>query len=113
MEKITINLLKYCPYCVNLTNLLDKLKIKYTKNIINENDKSKYKNEIISTFPQVYYHYKNKKYLIGGSDDTTKIINYIIEKKDPKNLPLNYIPNSNDYKIKLRFYTFIINMLNI
>lgn len=108
MEKITVNLLKYCPFCINLTNLLDKLKIKYTKNIINEKDKSKYKNEKISTFPQVYYKYNNNEYLIGGFDDTSNVLNYIVEKKDPKNLPVNL-----DYKIKLRFYTFIINMLNI
>lgn len=107
MEKLSVIVLSYCPYCINMLKLLDKLKIKYEK-IVVDNNKDEYKNDIISTFPQVYYHFNDSKYLIGGFDKTSSIIEYITDEKDVKKLPLDF-----DYKVKLRIYTFFVKQLNI
>lgn len=108
MEKLTINLINKCYYCEMLKKVLDKLKIKYLKVLVPEKDKSKYKNKNISTFPQVYYHHKKTKVLLGGYTEFLKIINHVIGNLNIKDLPLK-----TSKKNKIRIYTFLVKQLSI
>lgn len=91
-----------------LKKLLNEFNIKYTTKIVKENYKYKYINKHINTFPQVYYNYKTTKILIGGYTDFFNILNYILEKKDVKKIPLKAT-----IKNKIRIYTFILKQLRI
>jgi len=108
MENLTINLINKCYYCEMLKKLLNKLKIKYLEVIVPEKNKHKYKNKNISTFPQVYYHHKKTKVLLGGYSEFLKIINHVISNLEIKDLPLK-----SSKKNKIRIYTFLVKQLSI
>lgn len=86
MYSLKIILLENCFYSDELKKILSKKplnKIPVIYIIIKEEDKIKYKNDDISTFPQVYMIKKksNGKLLIGGCDDTKKLIEIIQHNK--------------------------------
>tara|TARA_B110000879_G_C11178171_1_gene517100 strand:- start:4794 stop:5120 length:327 start_codon:yes stop_codon:yes gene_type:complete len=108
MENLTINLINKCYYCDLLKELLKKYKIDYNMVIVPENNKNKYKDKNISTFPQVYYHYKKKSVLIGGYTEFLQIINNIIDNLKPKDLSLK-----TSKKNKVRIYLFLVKQLGI
>jgi len=108
MEKLTINLINKCYYCEMLKKLLQKLDIDYQKLIVSEKNKDNFKDKNISTFPQVYYHHKKTKVLLGGYTEFLKIINHIISNLKIKDLPLK-----TSKKNKIRIYTFLVKQLRI
>tara|TARA_B100000795_G_C22529799_1_gene334642 strand:+ start:299 stop:625 length:327 start_codon:yes stop_codon:yes gene_type:complete len=108
MENLTINLINKCYYCNILKELLKKFKIDYNMVIVSEKNKNKYKDKNISTFPQVYYHYKKEKILLGGYTEFLKIINHIIGNLKPKDLSLK-----TSKKNKIRIYIFLVKQLGI
>lgn len=61
-------ILKDCPYSIAAYELLNSYNIEKKIIFINYNDKEKYKNKDISTFPQIYLKKKksNSSLLIGG-----------------------------------------------
>ena len=115
MENLTINIINKCYYCEMLKKLLNKFKIKYQKVIVSEKDKNKYKNKNISTFPQVYYHHKKTKVLLGGFTEFLKIINHVINysQVDEENIKPEDLPLKTSKKNKIRIYTFLIKQLGI
>ena len=108
MENLTINLIKDCYYCEMLKKLLNKLKIEYQKVIVSKKNKNMYKDKNISTFPQVYYHHKKNKVLLGGYTEFLKIINHVLNNLEIKDLPLK-----TSKKNKIRVYTFLVKQLSI
>lgn len=79
MKNILLISLKYCPYSEAAKKLLDTYKIKYKYILVEQNDKEKYKNNEINTFPQIYYLINNETRLIGGYTDLKYIIDTINE----------------------------------
>ena len=47
--------LKTCPYCLNTKRILEEFQIRNKNIVIKDDEKNDYKNEEISTFPQIYY----------------------------------------------------------
>ena len=109
MENLEIYVIKKCNYCLLLKKLLNEFKIKHLVNNVKENEKDKYKNKNIKTFPQVYYVYNKKKILIGGYSDFTKILSDVLDKVDIDKIRIN---NKNK-KNRLRIYKYLIGSLNI
>lgn len=64
-----------CPYSMAAKELLEKNNIKTKFTNINNNEKDKYKNDLIKTFPQIYLRndIKNKKILLGGYDNFSEL----------------------------------------
>ena len=84
--------LEGCPHSKNALNTIKDINKEYKVETVNQRTKEKYKNDSISTFPQIYYvknNFNNKK-LIGGNQEFQKIIT-LNEKiiKDPNNLNQN------------------------
>ena len=76
--------LKNCPFSIKAENLLQKYKPQITK--IDFNEKEKWKNKQISTFPQIYLKKNNSQgsLLLGGYDDIKGIIDIIANSKGKK-----------------------------
>lgn len=76
-----IIMLKNCPYTSMTNNFFKTNNIKYISKIINDKEKHKYKNNNISTFPQIYLKrkYKNGSLLIGGYSDFKNLFQLIKE----------------------------------
>ena len=88
-----------CPYSNAAKEFLDEKGINYKLISVNSQDKEKYKNKNISTFPQIYLYKKNKpEILLGGYDDIVELyqktykvdmeeaISYLDEKHKRNNL---------------------------
>lgn len=75
MYSIELISLYYCPYSMAAEELLEKYKPTIIH--VNQNDKDKYKNNNVRTFPQVYFKVDNRKLLIGGYSDISTIIKKI------------------------------------
>lgn len=83
MYSLKVLVLDGCPYCDNLIKLLDSNNIKTKYIVIPWNEKDKYKNSSIDTFPQVYMvkDIDDTGVLIGGYSDVKNIID-LIEGRD-------------------------------
>ena len=79
---IQLNSLIGCPYCIEVENLLKKNNINFKIIHISPTEKHLYKNEEISTFPQLYLKKENSKgqILLGGNSDFKEILN--VKNKD-------------------------------
>ena len=80
MYYLQMYLLRNCPYCIELQNLLKNVNKKNYKIIFVDDDKKeKYKTKFITTFPQIYLKKNNSNgsLLIGGYDDFNFIYNTI------------------------------------
>lgn len=62
-----------CPYSNAAKEFLNKKDIKYKLIEVNQQNKEKYKNKNISTFPQIYLYKNNNEILLGGYDDIIDI----------------------------------------
>jgi len=72
--------LNNCPYSIAAEELLKNIKnVKIIR--VGQNNKNKYKNKEISTFPQIYLIKNNKNLLLGGYSDI-KEINDILSLSD-------------------------------
>ena len=80
---------------------------------INDSEKTKYKTDEISTFPQVYLVKKNTigELLVGGCDDTKKIIEVISSNKkiNKINMLISQLYPSWSEKAKLRLIELFLN----
>ncbi len=76
-NKLKVILLEKCPYSIAVNELLTNYHIQFEKIIVNQNNKEKYKNDIISTFPQIYILNKKEEILLGGYSDIEEIIDII------------------------------------
>lgn len=77
--KLESIILQNCPYSQALVELLKAHHIKHKMITVDSNTKSKYKTDIIDTFPQLYIIIKGNKKLIGGYNDVKNIIDIINE----------------------------------
>lgn len=82
MYYIDLYYLNNCPYSERAKQLLDFKNVNYNIIKIDQSDKEKYKNNKISTFPQIYLKKENSKgsVLLGGFDNINLISNSINEK---------------------------------
>lgn len=75
MNEIKVISLNQCPYSMAAEDLIKSINItensKIDVNIVNvsQEEKTKYQNDEINTFPQIYYN----KILLGGYDDFNEI----------------------------------------
>ena len=106
-------LLNDCPYSIALKDLLNSssykhLKVEYIN--VDHTTKYKYKNNIIDTFPQLYFKKTNSKenILLGGYDSFINLINATNNSLDDikKKISNEYPTLSN--KIILRLIKFLI-----
>ena len=69
-------ILENCPYSINAEKLLKQYKIQHDIVRVNHSNKSKYKNDTINTFPQIYLKKLNypDNLLIGGYSDLKSLI---------------------------------------
>jgi len=113
--------LEGCPYSKNaLKNIKDTNK-EYKIKQVNQETKEEYKNNSISTFPQIYYvkHNIEKKKLIGGDAELQRIIalnNDLL--RDPDNINKNiknFIKNNSfiSKRLLLRVLHYLNNTNNI
>ena len=74
---LQVNSLIGCPYSIDLENIIKTKKIHAEINKISSDEKHLYKNELISTFPQVYLKKFNSQgsILLGGNSDIKEILN--------------------------------------
>ncbi len=111
-NKLKVIILENCPYSIASNELLTNYNIQFEKIVVNQNNKEKYKTNIISTFPQIYIFNKDKEILLGGYSDIEEIINIINSSKNldkiKEKLNKKY-PNFSNNKIILR----IIQVFNI
>lgn len=108
---LSINSLIGCPYSIEIENLLEKNNIPHEINKITSEQKNLFKNENISTFPQIYFkkYNSNGSILLGGNSDFKEILNLKSKKLDNTLQFLsNKYPNLNK-KTKLR----IIQLINL
>ena len=89
MYSLKVYVLNNCYYCNQTKLLLKNNNIKAKIITVKEDQKYKYKNKDISTFPMIYLLNKKKKILIGGYDKLTLIINQINNKSLIKQI--NYV----------------------
>lgn len=84
MYYIDLYYLKNCPYCERTKQLLDLKNVNYNIIKVDQSNKEKYKNNIISTFPQIYLKKKYSKgsVLLGGYDNINSISNSITQELD-------------------------------
>ncbi len=75
-NELKVIVLENCPYSIAAVELLTNHNIKFTKILVNQETKYKYKTEKISTFPQIYL-INNNETLLGGYSDLEDIINII------------------------------------
>jgi glutaredoxin-related protein len=71
-------ILEDCPYSIKLVELLNNNEISFTKIMVKQIDKEKYKTTEIKTFPQLYLGDD----LIGGYDVSNTIFNIINNNDD-------------------------------
>lgn len=107
---LLINSLIGCPYSIELENIIKKHKIQTEINKIFPEEKHLYKNNNISTFPQVFFKKYNSKgsILLGGNSDFKQILN--INNKSIEE-QLNYLNNKYpniSKKVKLRIIQLFI-----
>ncbi len=76
-NELKVIVLENCPYSIAAVELLTNHNIKFTKILVNQETKHKYKTEQISTFPQIFLNNNNNKILLGGYSDLEDIINII------------------------------------
>jgi glutaredoxin len=104
--KLKVIVLENCPYSIAANELLTNYHIPFQKIIVNQNNKAKYKNDLISTFPQIYILNKNKEILLGGYNDIEEIIDIINSSNNldilKEKLNKKYATKFNDNKIILR-----------
>jgi glutaredoxin len=81
--KLKVIILEDCPYSIAAIELLNNNNISFQKKLVSQNNKEKFKTNIISTFPQIYMLNKTRKILLGGYSDLEEIMNII---KSSKNL---------------------------
>lgn len=88
-------LLENCQYSIAAKKLLEQNK-NNKLHIITSDEKNKYKNHLIQTFPQIYFIDNNTKYLIGGYDNLSyllklnKDINQLNKEKQNREKTKNY-----------------------
>lgn len=112
MYYIKAIVLENCPYSIAASELLTKLKIPNEILNINYDNKNKYKNENIDTFPQIYLVKKNSNghLLLGGYDDLNNFIeNYKSQKISDKNIELFM----NKYKWSKKATLRLIQLINL
>lgn len=92
---LEINSLEGCPYSQEVNALVKSHNINANINRISYNEKHLYKNNIISTFPQVYLKKYNSagSVLLGGNSDFKEILSM-----NNKTLDLQLKLLSNKYK---------------
>jgi glutaredoxin len=67
---IKLVLLRGCPYSINAYKIIKRNNIPYKKLVISDNEKYKFKTELINTFPQVYLcKYTSEGHLLLGGND--------------------------------------------
>ena len=97
MYNIELIVLKECPFCIAAQELLKNRNIKYKIIIVNQNNKDKYKNDEIQTFPQIYLIKKNSngKLLLGGYTDLKRALEILEHKNLDKTIKdfQKYYPN--------------------
>ncbi len=76
-NKLKVIILENCPYSIAVNQLLTNFHIPFEKIVVNQNNKYKYKTDIISTFPQIYILNKNEEILLGGYSDIEEILDII------------------------------------
>ncbi len=101
---LKVIVLENCPYSMAAIKLLNNYNIKFKQITVNNNTKHKYKNELISTFPQIYIIDNkediNQKLLIGGYSDIEEIINIINKNKNLNNIKKNLNKKYNHFDNK-------------
>ena len=68
-----------CPYSEAAETFLKSKSIKNKTFKINQQEKEKYKNSKINTFPQIYLINKKNEHLLGGYNDIIDINNNIFK----------------------------------
>lgn len=107
---LQINSLIGCPYSIQVEELIKNTNIPHNITKISFEDKNKFKNENIQTFPQIYLKKDNSQgqLLLGGNSDFMEIYN---NRKKNLNIQMDILNNKYpDFgkKTKLR----IIELLN-
>jgi len=74
---IKIICLENCSYSISAVNLLKSLNISHKITYVDYNSKELYKNNLISTYPQIFLKKNNSKgnLFLGGYDDLVYSIN--------------------------------------
>ncbi len=98
---IVIYVLETCPYCHNALKLLDQLKIKYNKIIVENEDKikDKYKKQThMDTFPMILIQNPNddSKYMKLGGYSNLLSYTQLIQKCDDDNIDISVLNALND-----------------
>ena len=98
---IVIYVLETCPYCHNALKLLDQLKIKYNKIIVENDDKikDKYKKQThMDTFPMILIQNPNddSKYMKLGGYSNLLSYTQLIQKCDDDNIDISVLNALND-----------------
>ncbi len=105
-------LLNDCKFSIKAGELLNNIKSEITN--IDANQKEKYKNDYIKTFPQIYFcNDKNSNcLLIGGYTELKKIMNTFKGVKLNDDNIENFMRDNNEWtkKIKLRLIKHINNI---
>jgi glutaredoxin len=72
-----------CPYSKTALQTLENFNVKYKKIIVHQDNKEKYKNNDIATFPQIYMVKRRNKdsLLLGGYDTLKEFVDTFIGKK--------------------------------
>jgi glutaredoxin len=76
-NKLKVIVLENCPYSIAAAELLTNHNIEFKKIMVNQETKSKYKTDKISTFPQIYIINNGNELLLGGYSDLEEIINIL------------------------------------
>jgi glutaredoxin len=73
---LQVNSLIGCPYSIELENIIQTKRIHAEINKVSSDEKHLYKNDEISTFPQVYLKKYNSQgsILLGGNSDIKEIL---------------------------------------
>ena len=114
---INVIVLENCPYSIKAEQILNHYKIKHDIIRVNHNNKYKYKNDSINTFPQIYLKKRNHNgnLLIGGYNHLKSLIETFKNNKYTDSTINEYI-NNNEYitqnNITIKLLLKLINLIN-
>jgi len=108
---IKIICLENCSFSLNALNILKSLNIPHKVYYIDTNSKELYKNNLLSTYPQIFLKKRNSKgnLLLGGHDDLVYAISTLKNNELNKNNIKEFI---NKYKWSNKSVLRFIQLLN-